>query len=99
MSGDNIDYLDQPPEVGCTITEIHMWIAIQDDGGEGIMSADVPFSMSDGSLTVRHIPLMSSSRDSAELLGPRARQVQQVARDHGGRLVRIELRSFRLVPN
>jgi hypothetical protein len=85
----------EAPTAEQRIAVLYVWARVHADGGEGILSADLPLIGS----TIRHAPLMSSKRDVAEQLRPVARQVQRDAMHLNDRFVRIELREFRLVPN
>jgi hypothetical protein len=73
------------------ITEIYVWIAVHANGGEGILSADLPTPVGP-----RHMPLMSSDRDIAEGMGGVARAIEMASRA-AGTWVTVEMRSFRLV--
>lgn len=73
------------------ITELHVWIAINEDGSEGILSADIPFP---GGMT-RHCPLLNSKRDVAERLRDQAEMMQKLA-ELSGTPLKIELRTFTL---
>lgn len=84
-------YIDAPPPPEQRITELHVWIAIYPDGSEGIVSADLPLSFG-----TRHSPLLSSKRKVAESLGRLAREVQRAAMHQAQRIVRVELRTYRL---
>jgi hypothetical protein len=93
MSDPDFVYLDTPPPTGRRITELHVWIAIYPDGSEGIVSADLP--MPNG-LGHRHMPLMNSSRASAEAAEPIARRVQRHAMHSSMRIVKLKLVTFRV---
>jgi hypothetical protein len=71
------------------ITELHAWIATHENGGEGVMSADLPLG---------HMPLVTGKHETAEKLGAFARMVQRKAAEMGAP-VTIELRTFRAVPS
>jgi hypothetical protein len=75
----NDNYLDIPPPGEQRITELHLWVATHPDGGEGIVSADVPIP----GIGSRHIPLMSSRRELAEKMKPFAEHAQQAAAKAG----------------
>jgi hypothetical protein len=83
----------EPPTRDQRIAVLYVGVGIHADGGEGILSADLPMI----GTTIRHAPLMSSKRDLAEQLRPVARQVQRASMHLEDRFVRIELREFRLV--
>jgi hypothetical protein len=85
---------DDPPPPHQRITRLYAWVAIHDDGGEGILSADLPFP-GEGR---RHMPLISSKRSTAQMLESLARKI---AADAGkaGKPVRCELRIFDLSPS
>lgn len=72
------------PDADTRITELHCWIAIYPNGGEGIVSTDIELAWG-----VRHTPLMSGRRDLAEKLG-------EIAQRTLGDL-KLELRTFRVV--
>ncbi len=83
----------EAPTAEQRIAVLYVWVGVHADGGEGILSADLPLI---GGVR-RHAPLMSSKRDVAEQLRPVACQVQRDAMHLNDRFVRIELREFRLV--
>jgi hypothetical protein len=85
----------EAPTAEQRIAVLYVWVGVHADGGEGILSADLPLIGS----TIRHAPLMSSKRDVAEQLRPLARQVPRASMHLSDRFVRIELREFHLVPN
>lgn len=77
---------------GCVVQELFVWIAIKDDGSEGVMAAEIDMGTGD----LRFTPLMSSKREIAE--GPVAsiaRHVQEASAERGAPY-RIELRHFSL---
>jgi hypothetical protein len=76
------------------VETLYVWVGVHADGGEGILSADMPLPLPGGT---RHTPLMSSRRDLAESLRPLARQIQRNSMHLADRFVRIELREFRMV--
>jgi hypothetical protein len=76
------------------ITELHVWIGHYAQGGEGLISADLPMP---GDLGMRHMPLMNSSKRVAASLAPLARQAQSASQHVAARITRIELRTFRMV--
>lgn len=87
-----IEYLDLPPEQG-GIHEVFIWIGIHAAGREAMMSADMPTPFG-----IRHMALMTSRRDLAEKLEPTARRIQREAMHTAGRIISIELRTFRVAP-
>jgi hypothetical protein len=76
------------------IEMLYVWVGVHADGGEGILSTDLPLPLPGGT---RHTPLMSSRRELAERLRPLAREVQRASMHLADRFVRIELREFRVV--
>jgi hypothetical protein len=78
------------PKSDRRIATIFVWVAVHRDGGEGIISADVPGLVMG---ETRHTPLMSSIRTVADGLEPLASEVIRLSR----RAVRAELREFRWV--
>lgn len=90
---DPIDYLDLTPEEN-PIREIYVWIGVHTDGREAMLSADLPFAFGK-----RHAPLMSSRRETAEMMGRIARQIQRAAMHRAARFVKIELRTFKAAPD
>jgi hypothetical protein len=87
---DDKDYLNIPPAPGQRVTQLFAWIAIHPDGGEGIMSTDMPL----GDLGMRHMPLITSKREVAEKMRPIAEQTASQASTAAGAPVAIVLRSF-----
>jgi hypothetical protein len=85
-------FLPLPPSP--PVVELHAWIGHYRDGGEGILSADLPLAGQ-----IRHMPLMNSQRATALKLHRLARQIQQQSQSTPAAIVRIELRTFRAVPN
>jgi hypothetical protein len=86
------NYLDMPPPGEQRITELHLWVATYPDGGEGVVSADIPIP----DIGSRHMPLMSSKRAVAERLKPYAESAQQAAAG-AGRIVSLQLVTYRRV--
>lgn len=66
---------------------LHVWVMIAPDGGESIISHDLPTEFGP-----RHMPLMSSKRSVAEKLTPLVKRVQKGM--PVGRVERVELRTF-----
>lgn len=87
-------YVDDPPAADQRVTEMHVWIATQSDGGEGIASADVYLGPEIGE---RHMPLMASNRKTAERLAPIAERTRQEALVQAGRKITMRLVTFRRV--
>lgn len=77
----------KPPDK--RINELHVWISIDANGGEGMLSADLPLPFG-----TRHTPLMSSKREIAERMRPIAEHLQRTATTDARR-IEIELRTFR----
>lgn len=78
------------------VEELWLWVGVHANGGEGILSADLPFGDHGA---IRHVPLMTSKKQQAD--GPMAqmaRRVQREAMHRADRLVRIELRHFVRAP-
>lgn len=74
------------------VEELWVWVGIHQNGGEGIMSADLPWGDTGAP---RHVPLMTSKRAQAEgAMAQLARRIQREAMHRADRLVRIELRHF-----
>lgn len=82
---------DEPPSP--PMTEVHIWIGHYAGGGEGMLAASAP--LPDGK--DRFMPLMNSRRAAAESFEPLAKQIQSASQHAEGRIVRIELRTFRAV--
>lgn len=70
------------------IDKIHVWIGITRDGGEGILSADVPMFG-----TVRHVALVSSKRHVAESMRPLVDSLKDMAAAQN-HFIEVELRTF-----
>jgi hypothetical protein len=87
-------YVDQPPPADQAIVELHCWIAVEADGGEGIMSGDIEMP---GGLGRRHTPLITSKLEVAALMKPMAQRAQALAERTTGRPITIKLVSFRRV--
>jgi hypothetical protein len=81
--------LDIPPPPDQRVTQLFVWIMINDDGSEGIMSHDLPFAMG-----TRHAPLMTSKREAAEKMRPIAERVGLLTSEERGKPVTIVLRTF-----
>lgn len=82
--------IGKPPAANKRVDELHIWIAIQPDGGEGIMATDLPYGLPGH---IRHLPLMSSNRDTAEAMSDVAHQVQAHAAQQG-QFITIQLRTY-----
>lgn len=82
--------VNQPPADTDRIHELHCWVAITRDGGEGILSADF-----DTALGKRHMPLISSQREIVERMKDRAITAQTLAAQ-AGQFIEIELRTYLL---
>lgn len=83
---------DLPPQP-YPITEVHIWIGIHADGREAMLSTDMPMAFG-----TRHTPLISTKREVAEGLWVLARRIQLAAMHRADRLIRIELRTFKVAP-
>ncbi len=83
-------YVDHQPPPHQRIEQLHVWIATYEDGSEGIVSGDI--EMVPG--LIRHIPIMSSKRHVAEGLKPLAERAAEMGREHNGKGMTIELRTF-----
>jgi hypothetical protein len=78
------------------IDELWVWIGTHPNGGEGILSVDLPAGDTGAP---RHMPLMSSKRELAEVaMAGLARRIQREAMHRQDRLVKIELRHFVRAP-
>jgi hypothetical protein len=77
------------------MTEIHIWIGHYADGTEGMLAADFPMLAG----AIRHMPLMNSRRHIAENFETLAKAIQSASQHAQGKIVRIELRTFRAVTN
>jgi hypothetical protein len=84
--------LDIPPPPNQRITQIFIWVMINEDGGESIMSHDMP--MEEVVFGTRHMPLMSSKRDVAQKLRPIAEHICSLASTERGHPVACVMRSF-----
>lgn len=70
------------------IVTLFVWIATEQDGAEWIVSRDIPLFN-----TTRYVPLMSTSRDTAETLEPLAKEaLKRLPRKIGLRLVEFAAR-------
>lgn len=97
MSGeaDNVE-LHAGADKDARIRTIYVWIAVHENGGEGIMSADMPWS-DEGQ--IRHVPLMTTRlRTAAGPMGDMARRIQQEIKERLGQIITIKLRKFRVEP-
>jgi len=81
--------IDLPVPPDQKVTSLHAWIAIHENGGEGIISADLPAGKS-----MRHMPLIASRRDRAFRMEPLAEEAAEMSQTSAQPVVRIELRSF-----
>ena len=90
-----IDFQDLPPtRQGQPIDQIWIWIGVHADGSEAMISADLPMLLSTGVETMRHMPLLHSTRAGAEAMHGLARRIQREAMHRSDRLIRIELRCY-----
>lgn len=83
----------KPPPPDVRIEEFHVWIAVQTNKSEGIISGDLPFEFGN-----RHVPLMSPKRHVAAGMERWARTAQRLSGE-AGLPVEIELRTYRRVPS
>jgi len=83
--------IDMPPAAADRIDRLYVWIMTNEDGGEGMVSADMDIA---GDGTVRHMPLLTSRRESAERMRPLAETIRGETQRRTGRKVTISLRSF-----
>ena len=90
-------FIDQPDREQ-RVDVLYAWIGIHADGGEGILSTDLPTPWLPGGPR-RHMPLVTSKRQVAEICGLVAREIQLASMHQADRFVRIELREFRRVGN
>jgi hypothetical protein len=90
--------LTEAPDKDQRIEVLYAWIGIHADGGEGILSTDLPTPWLPGGPR-RHMPLVTSKREVAELCASVAREIQRASMHQADRFVRIELREFRRVGN
>lgn len=86
----NPHFVNKPPPADKRVDEIHIWIATHANGGEGVMAADMPYGLPGH---VRHVPLMASSRATAERFSDLAHELQSIAAREG-EFITLELRSF-----
>jgi hypothetical protein len=87
MSDDTL--IDIPPPPDQRITQLFVWIMLNDDGSEGIVSADMPMEMG-----MRHSPLMSSKRETAMKLRPIAERIGSLTSTERDKPVTVVLRTF-----
>ncbi len=80
--------LDDAVPTDQRINEIHIWVMIAKDGGESIISHDLPMPWG-----TRHTPLMSSKRHIAEMMKPLTERILRRLPDDCG--ARVELRTFK----
>jgi hypothetical protein len=85
--------IDMPPSE--PMTELHAWIGHYADGREGLLASGLRYP--DGS--THHMPLVSSRRRDVERAGKIARDIQSASQHSNvaGKIIRIELRTFRAV--
>jgi hypothetical protein len=81
--------LDIPPPPDQRVTQLFVWLMINEDGSEGIVSADLPMEFG-----TRHAPLFTSKRETAEKLRPIAERVGLLTSEERGKPVTIVLRTF-----
>ena len=89
-------FIDNRPPADHRIRELWVWIAIEQDGGEGIVSADLDLA---GTSIPRHMPLQSSRRDVAEGLEPLARRTVEAMMATTGRKATLRLEHFIAAPS
>ena len=87
-------YVEDTPRPDKVVREIHAWIGTHPEGGEGVLSADMPFGPGGER---RHMPLFASERRVALMLQPVAEACCQAARDDAGLVVTCKLVTFRRV--
>lgn len=85
-------HLPRPPEQ--RIDSLHVWIAINPDGSEGVFSADVPLP---AGLGTRHTPLMSSNLVVAQKMESLVNYLIPQIKEATGETVAPKLVSFRRV--
>ena len=91
------ELLDIPPsQPGRKIDKIWIWIGVHADGSETILSADLNMDMPGGGTGRRHMPLMNSRRESAELATELARRIQRETMHRSDRFISVALRCYRL---
>jgi hypothetical protein len=88
----------EAPDKDQRVDVLWAWVGIHPDGGEGILSTDLPTPDLPGGAR-RHMPLVTSKRHVAEICGLVAREIQRASMHQADRFVRIELREFRRVGN
>lgn len=88
------EYVDLPPNQDQHISMLHVWISLNNDGSEGIFSADMPLP---NGLGTRHIPLMSSNMETAKALGRMIDVLVPQIKAATGETVTPKLVSFRRV--
>jgi hypothetical protein len=81
--------LDIPPPPEQRVNHLFVWIMLNDDGSEGIISADMPMEMG-----MRHSPLMSSKRDVAMRLRPIAERIAALTSTERDKPVTVVMRTF-----
>jgi hypothetical protein len=84
------DLLDIPPPPTQRVNQLFVWIMINDDGSEGIMSHRM--AQHDGELA--HMPLMSSKREVAMKLRPIAERIGSLTSTERDKPVTVVLRTF-----
>jgi hypothetical protein len=87
----------EAPDKDQRIEVLYAWIGIHADGGEGILSTDLPTPGLPGGAT-RHVPLISSKREVIDKFRGLARDIQRASMHRADRFVKIELREFKRVP-
>lgn len=89
-----MDYLHLPTPSDQHITSLHVWIALNPDGSEGIFSVDIPLPHG---LGVRHTPLMSSYLETAKKMARMVDLLIPQIKEATGETVTPKLVSFRRV--
>lgn len=84
-----LDFPGSPP-----MREVHIWIGHYADGTEGMLAADLPLPGMD---VTRHMPLMSSRRETAENMRSLAEHIRSLSKHGHAEMVRIELRTFQAI--
>lgn len=87
-----VEYVDLPQDADQRISAIHVWIATQPDGSEGLISADLDAGPLIG---MRHMPLMSSKRHIAEGFAGVADKMRKEILKTTGKDVTIRLVTFK----
>lgn len=92
MTKMQLTYRDAAIPENQRVSELHVWVAIQPNGAEGIVSADFDI---DG--MKQRMPMLSSMREVAEKMTGIARKMERQSFEETGVAVKLRLVTFRQV--